>query len=120
MRIYLLLCLALLSCCGQKLPPIPGTVKVYEIREDKGGLIRLQVQETLPFVRGAGYLCASPQHFGDIVSCTGGGVRVYELNPKLGGIFRKQANDLMTYEEARGYLCVSPQHMNDIQDKCAK
>lgn len=116
--VYLLISLVFLSCCGQKLPPIPGNVKVYEIREEKGGLSRLQVQEILPFEKGKGFICASPQHFGDVVACSGGAVRLYELRPEMKGIYRAQSKDLMTYAEARAYLCTSPKDFNYILDKC--
>lgn len=116
---FLILVLGFLSCCGQQLPPVPGNVKVYEMREDKGGLLRLQAKDpVLAFNKASGYLCASPKHFGDIVGCVGGAVRVYELQPSRGGIYRAQANDLMTYAEAQGYICTSPKDFNYILDKC--
>lgn len=117
--LYLLLCLSFLSCCGTKpLPPIPGNVKVYSIQEQKGGLVRVQANEVKPFSEAKGYLCLSPQHMEDTVSCVGGSVRVYSLQPQMNGIYRKQANDLMTYREAKNYLCTSPKDFGYILDKC--
>lgn len=119
MRAFFLASLFLLSCCGQKtLPPIPGNVKAYQIYEEKGGLVRVQVNEIKPFAQAKDFHCQSPNHFEQTVSCAGGAVRDYFLRPDLGGIYRKQANDLMTYAEARGYFCVSDQDLGYILDQC--
>lgn len=117
--LLIVLSLFLLACCGQKpLPPIPGNVKVYSVQEHKGGLVRLQVNEVKPFSQGAGYLCSSPMHFEQIVTCTGGSVKVYSLQPSRNGLYRKQTGELKTYAEAVNYLCTSPKDMNYILDKC--
>jgi hypothetical protein len=113
-----LLVLTLLSCCGSAPPKVPGTVKIYSIQEQKGGLVRSQANEVKPFSSAKGYLCASPQHTSDIINCVGGGVRIYSLQPSLNGIYRKQANELKTYADARGYFCVSPADFGQIQDNC--
>lgn len=117
--LILFFCSVMLSCCGQKpLPPIPGNAKVYSIQEKKGGLVRLQMNELLPFAKAKNYLCAHPNHMNDIVNCVGGGVKIYSLQPARGGIYRKQANELKTYAEATGYLCTSPKDFAEIQDQC--
>lgn len=117
--LFLLLPLIVLSCCGQqKLPPIPGSVKVYSVQEQKGGLVRVQVSEVLPFSKAKGFLCESPAHFENTVECVGGSVKVYSLQPSRGGLYRKQADELLTYAAAKGYFCVSPKDLEYIQEQC--
>lgn len=119
-RALLLVALLAFSCCGQQLPPIPGSVKVYQVNEPKGGLVRLQVQEVKAFTKAKGFFCQSPEHFQQTVTCTAGAAKVYYLRPDLGGLYRKQANELLTYAEGFGYFCVSPADLAEIIDECSK
>lgn len=112
-KILLISVSVILASCGT-----PGSVKVYSINADKGGFIRSQDKEVLPFGKTDGYFCESPEDFSDTVACVGGAVNVYKSKPSMNGIYRKQANDLILYTGARGYLCVSPKHMQDILDNC--
>jgi hypothetical protein len=104
----------ILSSCGT-----PGTGKIYSINAAKGGFVRQQENEILPFEKTEGYFCESPEDFGDTVACVAGAVNVYKSKPARSGIYRSQANELILYIAARGYLCVSPADMKQILDNCA-
>lgn len=104
-----------LAGCGT----VPGTVKVYSVQQDKGGLVRAQDKEVKPFTQARGYLCESPEDFRDTVTCSGGGVKVWYLEPSK-GLVRKQQNQVKSFSAAKGYLCVSNQDLKSILENCSK
>lgn len=113
-RLSIALSVSILLSCGTT-----GAVKVYAIKH-REGLVRRQQKEVLPFEKGNGFFCESPEDFRDTVTCTGGAVKVYRLKASVGGIVRSQAGEVLTYAQAEGYLCTSPTDFKSILDNCTK